>query len=77
MLCPSRFRILKIIFFFFIKKDEKPDSLAVIGNYNFCDIQTDIHGNFMTDLAQRAELMKIYSFENCLFRWKILILHLF
>ena len=36
-----------------MKKDLKPDTLAVI------DIQTDGHGNSMTDPAQRAESVKI------------------
>ena len=37
---------------------KKPDTLAVIDNYNFYDRQTqkqtDEHGNYMTDPAQRA-----------------------
>ena len=41
-----------------MKKDKKHDTLAVIDNYNFYDIQTDRHGNSMTDPVQRAELIK-------------------
>ena len=41
-------------------KYDKPDTLAVINNYNFCvthlDIHTDGHGNFMPDPAQRASM---------------------
>ena len=41
-------------------KDDKPDTLAVINNYNFCDTHIDIHtdgpGNFMPDPAQRASM---------------------
>ena len=44
-----------------MKKDEKPDTLAVIGNYNFCDIKTDGPGDSMTDPAQRAKSVKIYA----------------
>ena len=46
-----------------MKKDKKPDTLAGIDNYNFCDIhtdrQTDRHGDSMTDPAQRAESVKM------------------
>ena len=46
-----------------MKKDKKPDTLAVIDNDNCCDIQTDRqtdgHGDSMTDPAQRAEWVKI------------------
>ena len=46
-----------------MKKDEKPDTSAVIDNYNFCDrntdTQTDGHGDSMTNPAQRAESVKI------------------
>ena len=38
-----------------MKKDEKPETLAIMDNYNFCDISTDGHGDSMTDPAQRAE----------------------
>ena len=41
-----------------MKKEEKPDTLAVINNYNFCDRQTDGHGDSMTNLAQRAQSVK-------------------
>ena len=45
-----------------MKKDKKPDTLAVIDNFNFCDIQTDRqtdgHGDSMTDPVQRAESVK-------------------
>ena len=40
--CPSRFRILRTISLYFMKKYKKPDTLAVIDNYNFCDTQTDV-----------------------------------
>ena len=44
-------------------KDQKSDTLAVIDNYSFCDIQTDRqtdgHGDSMTDPAKRAESVKI------------------
>ena len=46
-----------------MKKAKKPDTLAVIDNYNFCDKhthrQTDGHGNSMTDPAQRAESLQL------------------
>ena len=29
---------------YFMKKDKKPDTLAVLDNYNFFDIQTDRQG---------------------------------
>ena len=41
-----------------MKKDKKPDTLTVINNYNFCDIQTDGHGNSMTNPAQGAKSVK-------------------
>ena len=45
-----------------MKKDERPDTLAIIDNYNFYDRQTYIHkyghGDSMTDPAQRAESVK-------------------
>ena len=45
-----------------MKKDNKPDTLAVLDNYNFCDrhtnTHTDEHGDSMTDPAQRAESVK-------------------
>ena len=41
-----------------MKKDKKPDTFTVIDNYNFCDIQTDGHGNSMTDPAQWAKSVK-------------------
>ena len=44
-----------------MKKDKKSDTLAVINNFNFSDIQTDGHGDSMTEPARRAELMKIYG----------------
>ena len=31
-----------------MKKDEKPDTLAVINNYNFCDNHTHIHTDRQT-----------------------------
>ena len=47
-----------------MKKDKKPDTLAVIDNDNFCNIQTDGHGDSMTDRAQRAESVKILKEEH-------------
>ena len=45
-----------------MKKDENPDTLANIDNYNFYDRQTDRHthrhGDSMTNPAQSAELVK-------------------
>ena len=45
-----------------MKKDKKPDTLAVIDNYNFYDRHTHIHtyghGDSMTDPAQRPESVK-------------------
>ena len=44
-------------------KDEINGTLAVIDNYNFCDMQTNRqtggHGDSMTDPAQMAESVKI------------------
>ena len=42
-----------------MKKDGKPDTMAVINNYNFCLKHTDGHGPSMTDPAQRADSVKI------------------
>ena len=42
-----------------MKKDQKSETFAVINNYNFRDIQTDCHGNPMTNLARRAWSVKI------------------
>ena len=42
-----------------MKKDKKYDTLAVIDNNNFCDIQTDGHGDSMTNPARRAESVKM------------------
>ena len=39
----------------FMKKDEKPDTLAVIDNYNFCDKHTDGYGDSMT--GEKIELI--------------------
>ena len=51
-----------------MKKEENPDTLAVIDNYNFCDIQTDRrtdgHGDSMTNPAQKAESVKINEKNN-------------
>ena len=44
-----------------MKKDKKSNTLAVVDNYNCCDIQTDGHGDSMTDPAQMAELVKSSS----------------
>ena len=44
-----------------MKTDKIYDTLAVIDNYNFCDIQTDGQGDSMTDPASRAESMKTVS----------------
>ena len=48
-----------------MKKGKKPNTLAVIENYNFSDkhtdIQTDGHGDSITDPAQRAESVKNMS----------------
>ena len=44
-----------------MKKDKISDTLAVIDNYNFCDIQTDGQGDSMTDPVWRAESMKTVS----------------
>ena len=41
-----------------MKKEKKHDTLAVI-----TDTQTGGHGNFMTNPAQRANLLKIYTFS--------------
>ena len=45
-----------------MKKEEKPDTFAVIDDYNFYDRPTHIHtyghGDYMTDPAQRAESVK-------------------
>ena len=47
-------------------KDKKPDTLAVINNYNLFDKytnrQTDGHGDSMTDPAQRAQSVKMVSY---------------
>ena len=42
-----------------MKKDEKPNNLAVFDNYNLCDIQRDGHGNSRTNPAQRSDSVKI------------------
>ena len=48
-----------------MKKDEKPDTLAVIDNYNFYNRQThkqtDGHGDSMTVPAQRPKSVKIVT----------------
>ena len=41
-----------------MKKYQPFDTLAVIDNYNFCDIQTDGHGDSITGPARRAKLVK-------------------
>ena len=33
-------------------------------NFNFCDIQTDGHGNSMTDPARRIESVKMLNCDN-------------
>ena len=38
-----------------MRKDGKPDTLAVIDNYNLCDIQTDRHGDYMTKILEIPE----------------------
>ena len=48
----------------FYKERQKPDFLAVIDNYNFCDKHTYGHGDSMTDPAQRAESLKIMCVET-------------
>ena len=46
-----------------MKKDKKPDTLAVIDNYKFYDRQThkqtDKPGDSMTDPAKRAKSVKM------------------
>ena len=48
-----------------MKKDKKPDTLAVIDNYNLydrhTDTQTDGHGNSLTNPAQRADSVKMHN----------------
>ena len=44
-----------------MKKDEKPDTLAVINNYKR---QTDGHDDSMTDPAQRAESVKVMKYKR-------------
>ena len=46
-----------------MKKDEKPDTLAVIDNYRqtYTHIHTYGHGDSMTNPAQRTESVKIYE----------------
>ena len=51
-----------------MKKDKKPDTLAVIDNYIQTDRQTDRHGDSMTDPAQRAESVKIDGLDSLLVR---------
>ena len=50
-----------------MKKDKKPNTSAVIDNYNFYDRQTDRltygHGDSMTDPAQRAKSVKTSKTE--------------
>ena len=41
-----------------MKKDKISDTLVVIDNYNFCDIQTHRHVDSMTDPARKAESVK-------------------
>ena len=52
-----------------MKKDKKPDTLAVIDDYNCYDrhphIHTYGHGNSMTDPPQRAELVKKGYVSKC------------
>ena len=49
-----------------MKKDGKPDTLAVIDNYKFCDKHTYTRTWQLYDLpAQRAESVKIPKFGKC------------
>ena len=41
-----------------MEKDKNFVTLAVIDNYNFCGIQTDKHGDSMSNPAQRPESVK-------------------
>ena len=42
-----------------MKKDNKHYTFAVINNYKFYDRETNGHGNYMTNQAHKAELVKI------------------
>ena len=43
-----------------MRKNKKPDTLAVIDNYRQTHKQTDGHRASMTDQAQRAESVKLW-----------------
>ena len=52
-LCPEK----HIYSLYCMKKEEKPDTLAII--QLLCQTDKHTHGDSLTDLAKRAELVKI------------------